>query len=378
MFSSIFSRKEVRDLLSKVSKNPRYHDKKKKDSINYEKFSGLEQPFFLLFDAFMKYEIIIGEDEYLVDFVHHLDLLWYKIDNFHDIYEGVSKILVKFCAKKLGYKNRIEEHRREILEYIYQKYIVDGYLYHAVSSSYVGDICQSGFTPQKYTNFYLRFAELQEEHPDFLKEMDFRHDYVSFTDDFVIACYYATYSPIYFSSFICPPSSKKAEINHYAKRDYISCFQELHRNLKAKNISDDALKKIEDLCNDEWKILRQSEAIPTIMMVKRKYFSKDVIQGIDGILSDKDKSISFLASQIMDYKLDNFVWNQFIPTEEIKFMQIPYSEFIVEKELTKVEVVLPTVKTDEHSEDGKVSFLVLLGSVFILLGVVVSIIMLYQ
>lgn len=378
MFSSVFSKKEVRDLLKKVSENPRYNDKKKKDSINYEKFSGLEQPFFLLFDALIKYEIIIGEEEYLADFVHHLDLLWYKIDNFHDIHDGVCKILVKFCAKKLGYKNKIEEHRREILEYIYQRYIVDGYLYHGVSSIYTNDIQQNGFTPQEYNNFYSRFAELQEEYSSFLKEMDFRHDYVSFTDDFVMACYYATYSPIYFSSFLCPPTSKKAEINSYAKRDYIGCFKDLHHTLKIKNINEDDMKKIEDVCNDEWKLLRQNEAVPTIMMVRRKYFSRDKIQGIESILSDKKTDISFLASQIMDYKLDNLAWNKFVPREEISFIQIPYSEFVVEKEMTKVEIVLPTVREEQHSEDGKVSFLVLLGSVFILLGVLASIMMLYQ
>ena len=120
MLSSIFENEDVVSLLSKVSSSPRYYDKKKKDSINYEKFSGLEQPMFLLFDALFKYQIIIGDDKYLRDYVHHLELLWYKIDNFHDISEGVCKILVKFCAKKLGYKMQIEEHRREILEYIYQ------------------------------------------------------------------------------------------------------------------------------------------------------------------------------------------------------------------------------------------------------------------
>ena len=65
MFSSVFSKKEVISLFKKVAENPRYNDKKKKDSINYEKFSGLEQPFFLLFDALVKYQIIIGDDEYL-------------------------------------------------------------------------------------------------------------------------------------------------------------------------------------------------------------------------------------------------------------------------------------------------------------------------
>lgn len=377
MYSSVFEQKEVRELLDKVAKNPRYNDKKKKDSINYEKFSGLEQPFFLLFDALFKYQLIIGKEEYLTDYLHHLDLLWYKIDNFHDISDGVSKILVKFCAKKLGYKNKIEENRREILEYIYQKYIVEGYLYHGVSDCYISTIQQQGFQPQKYENIYFRFAQLQEEYSSFLTDMDFRHDYVSFTDDFVMACYYATYSPIYFSRFLCPPTSKKAELNSYAKRDYMGCFHELKRMLKAKEISEEISQKIENLCNDEWKLLRQNESKPTVMLVKRSYFGKNKIQGILEILTDKKTDIGILAGQIMDYKYDNLSWKDDIPASEIDFITIPYSDFVVEHEGEKTEVILPTVHSEIGPEDGKVSFLVLLGSVFILLGVVVSIIMLY-
>lgn len=377
MISSIFLRAEVVDLLKKVAKNPRYHDKKKKDSINYEKFSGLEQAFFLLFDAFMKYQIVIQEEEYLGEFVHYLDLLWYKIDNFHDINLGTCKILVKLCAKKLGYKNKMSEHRREILQYIYQKYIEEGYLYHGVSGVYVDSIQTNGFQPQNYKNFYSEFEQLQEKYPSFMKEMDFRHDFVSFTDDFVMACYYATYSPIYFSSFLCPPSLKKAEINSYAKRDYMGCFKELHHTFKVNEVGEEDKRTIEQLCNDQWKLLKQSEVNPTIMMVKRSYFSKDKMPMIQEIFEDLDTDLSILASQIMDYKLDGLSWNQTIPSSQIKFIEIPYSSFVVEKENANIEIVLPTVLEEEKSEDGKVSFLVLLGSVFILLGVLISIIMLY-
>ena len=378
MYSFVFEQKEVRELLDKVAKNPSYNDKKKKDSINYEKFSGLEQTFFLLFDALFKYQLIIGEEEYLPDYVHHLDLLWHKIDNFHDISDGVSKILVKFCAKKLGYKNKVEENRREILEYIYQKYIVEGYFYHGVSDCYVPVIQQHGFQPQKYENLYPKFAKIQEEYSSFLRDMDFRHEYVSFTDDFVMACYYATYSPIYFSHFLCPPTSKKAELNSYAKRDYMGCFRGLKRMLKAKEVNEETSQKIEDICNEEWKLLRQNESKPTIMLVKRSYFDKNKIQGILEILTDKKTDIGILAGQIMDYKYDNLSWKEYIPASEIDFITIPYSDFVVEHEEEKVEVILPTVHPNTSSEDGKVSFLVLLGSVFILLGVVISIIMLYQ
>ena len=67
----------------------------------------------------------------------------------------------------------------------------------------------------------------------------------------------------------------------------------------------------------------------------------------------------------------------FISPNDITFVTIPYANFVVEQEVGSVEVVLPTVHSD-NEEDGKVSFLLLLGSVLILLGVIVSIIMLYQ
>ena len=74
LFSSIFENAEVVRLLSKISTNPRYYDKRKKDSINYEKFSGLEQPIFLAIDSLLKYQILIGDEKYLIDYLRHLDL----------------------------------------------------------------------------------------------------------------------------------------------------------------------------------------------------------------------------------------------------------------------------------------------------------------
>lgn len=378
MLSSIFEQQVVVEFLNKIAHNPRYYDKKKKDSINYEKFSGLEQPFFLVFDSLLKYQILIGDLEHLNDFIHHLDLLWYKIDNFHDINEGTYKILVKFCARKLGFQNKVEEHRREILEYIYQKYIVEGYLYHGISDVYIPSIQEKGFSPQIYENYYSQFEQLQKQYPAFFSDMDFHHNYVSFTDDFIMACYYATYSPFYFSNFLCPQTTKKVELNSYAKRDYIGCFKQLRQSLKAKEVKEEDIRKIEDLCNLEWKLLRQNESKPTIMLVKRSAFSKNLILGIDEILRDKKEDIGVLASHIMDYKLNSLSWKDSISPNDITFVTIPYAKFIIEQEVGPVEVILPTVHPEDNSEDGKVSFLLLLGSALILLGVVVSIIMFYQ
>ena len=381
LFSSIFENAEVVRLLSKISTNPRYYDKRKKDSINYEKFSGLEQPIFLAIDSLLKYQILIGDEKYLIDYLRHLDLLWYKIDNFHDISEGISKILVKFCARKLGFKNKLEEHRREILEYIYQKYVVEGYFFHAVSDVYVSKIKEVGFTPQQYENYYSEFLDIQKKYPAFFADMDFTHDYISFTDDFMMACYYAVYSPIYFSSFLASTvsKSKKVVLNSYARRDYIGCFHTLHCFLKNRELADDVVKEIEDLCNNQWKLLRQNEAHPTIMVVKRSFFSRNSFQGIEDIFQNKKEELSVLASQIMDSRFHSFNWNQVIPSSEIMFVEIPYSKFVVDPFLKedKIDVVF-LEKEDDSNENGKVSLLLLLGSIFILLGVLLTIIMIYQ
>ena len=381
LFSSIFENAEVVRLLSKISTNPRYYDKRKKDSINYEKFSGLEQPIFLAIDSLLKYQILIEDEKYLIDYLRHLDLLWYKIDNFHDISEGISKILVKFCARKLGFKNKLEEHRREILEYIYQKYVVEGYFFHAVSDVYVSKIKEVGFTPQQYENYYSEFLDIQKKYPAFFADMDFTHDYISFTDDFMMACYYAVYSPIYFSSFLASTvsKSKKVVLNSYARRDYIGCFHTLHCFLKNRELADDVVKEIEDLCNNQWKLLRQNEAHPTIMVVKRSFFSRNSFQGIEDIFQNKKEELSVLASQIMDSRFHSFNWNQVIPSSEIMFVEIPYSKFVVDPFLKedKIDVVF-LEKEDDSNENGKVSLLLLLGSIFILLGVLLTIIMIYQ
>ncbi len=376
MLTSIFENKEVKNLLVKISNNPRYYDKKKKDSINYEKFSGLEQPFFLIFDALLKYQIIIQDEVYLVEFVNNLELLWYKIDSFHDISEGISKILVKFCAKKLGYKSKIEEHRKEILEYIYKRYIVDGYFYHGVSYAYVDEIKRHGFYPQKYENYYSKFQILQEKYSAFFTDMDFNHDYVSFTDNFMMACYYAVYSPLYFSKFMCPRVGKNIELNNYAKRDYLGCFQQLKISLREKGLKEDEIEEIERISHDNWKLLKQNEAIPTIMLVKRSYFDKNEITKIEEIIQNSDEDISIVAGRIMDYKFDSFNWDKFIPQNDISFVFLPYSQYVVKKRENEVEIILPTVRS-EKDEDGKVSFLLLLGSSLILLGVLLSILMLY-
>lgn len=375
MFEQLFRNKEVIQLVNKVCNNPRYYGKKKKDSINYEKFSGIEQPLFIVLDALVKYQLIIQDDTLLDEYVRHLDLLMYKIDNFHDISAGIPKILVKFCARKLGYKNKEKEHRKEILQYIYQNYIVDGYFYHGVSDVYKESIQKEGFMPQKYVHLYDKFQLIQEKCPSFFSDMDFSHSYVSFTDDFTLACYYATYVPLYFSNFLCKNtlSFRKIDSDSYFRRDYMACFRNLNIVLQAKECSAEDTKFIQDVCNEEWKLLRQNESIPTILFIKRSALSKDFMVGIEDIYENEEDELSTLASRILDAKYDNLQWDQYIKPEDLEVVSINYYPFL-EKEEKEVIISLPE-EDKEDTQSGKVSALLLAGSTLIILGVLMTIIM---
>ena len=116
------------------------------------------------------------------------------------------------------------------------------------------------------------------------------------------------------------------------------------------------------------------------MLVKRSAFGKDSIHGIEEILQNSKEDIGILAHHIMDYKYDSFNWNLPISSSNIEFVSIPYSKYVVrsifDDEAINIEVIVPN--EEDNTEDGKVSFLLLLGSVLILTGVLFSIIMLYQ
>ena len=102
LLDKILRRKDVCDLIEAIINHPCYNKKKVQSSVNYECFTDVEQPFFLFLDALYKYQIVIGDDLYLDDYIEQLDKLIKKIDNFHDIQFGIYKILGKTCALKLG------------------------------------------------------------------------------------------------------------------------------------------------------------------------------------------------------------------------------------------------------------------------------------
>ncbi len=383
MLDNILKRKDVLKLIEDLKKSSRYYEKKTSDAIDYQFFVSEEQILFTFYDALLKYKIIIDEEFYLREYIDQLDKLFKKLDNINDITLGIHRLICRFATMKLGIKDLNDETEREkILNYIYYKYITEGYYVHGFSSCYKNSIERYGFVPEAYINFYNDFKQVNEILNKYnlnnVLEKDFSKKEVYFTDSFVMGCYYSANSPGYLYNLVCNREYSHLKIKKDAllKGDYDECKKNLKRFLTTLEVSDTDAKNIFYIVEKEWKMLFAEERNISLMLVKRKLFdnssdinlesiindlSISVYEAVDRILSSRNNKISFSKSlsrnDIIVVDLEGFV-----DPDKKKEEDIDYTRVVLLNEFKNVY--------------GKVSTLILLGSILISLGVIVTIILL--
>ncbi len=378
MLDNILRRGDVLNLIKEIGSNNRYNKKEKMDSINYLQFVNVEQPLFILVDALFKYKVIIDDIYLLDDYIEQLDLLFRKLSNFYDIRIGINRLIAKFVAIKLGYKDKIEENRRKILSYVYDRYIANGYLFHSVSDVYVEDIKINGFTPQKYNNLYPEFNEVKNILGNDIMG-DLNEFEVSFTDNFLMAYYYAVNSPMYFYKILCDNYliTKKEDKEAYFKNDYVACFKNLNKVIYKLDLGEAKAKKVRYICNKEWNLLNRSDSCPTVMVVKRSLLLKDDIREYEEILNNTEDDLGDLVGKIIDSRFNNVKCSKKINSADIEFISLfGYKDVERQDSILESDDIIDGDKDVEFVDDyGKVSLLLLIGSMLITFGVILSIIM---
>lgn len=386
VLEKILQKKEVTLLINNLFSNSCYKGKKLNSSINYELTSDVMQPFFILLDAFYKYQIIIDDDEYLDEYVFQVDKLLRKIDNIFDIIAGINRILVRFCALKLKINN-LEDitNRRIILSYIYDKYIVNGYIFHGYSGIYKDQIKNNGFIPEQYTNMYSRFLEIEkifERHNvGSIMDKDFNEKYTYFTDSFMMGCYYAANSPMYFSKLLCGEdldNNKGYDELAYFKNDYYGCFNNLNKVMKICKFNDSEKKRVLKICYDQWKLLQKNSAGINILLLKRSALGLDKLDDIDEILGNCG-NVDFGESinKIIGSRNNKICIIQRISNKDLKFVEIPNYRAIID---LKENCTTKNDRINKNEEKvanayGSASLFAIVGSLFITVGVILTIIM---
>lgn len=386
MLDDLIRREDVSKMLVDICNSARYYNKRTSSSLGYQMYSGSEQLLFLFYDALYKYKIIIEDISYFSEFLEQVDKVIRKIDSFSEIGFGINRIIGRLVAYKLGYSDlESEVVKEEVLRYIYDKYILNGYYVHGFSSHYGKSILENGFIVEDYKNLYPKFIKLQEilkkkKHFSIL-DKDFNLKTVSFTDNFLMGCYYSANAPMYFSKMICRNEfiNESEAVDAYSLGNYDLCLKNLYKMCSKVKLRDSQKNMFLDVFKSEWRLIDKSNCGLALMAVPRK--SLGVNFDIERFIAEcKDLSFVDSVCKMLGQK-NNITVSKYIKIDDIKLINL-YNINKYVKEEKRDSFAAELEKTFIRSDDefafsntyGKVSIMLILGTLLITIGVIITMI----
>ena len=390
MLDEYFSLDIVHQLIQDLTNNPRYNSKTiHKDSnygIHITKYLGL----YILYEAIYKYKVIIDDVYLFEDYVEQIDKLFRKMNDFDDISMGINQLLCNYVSIILDIHDiQLEDNKKEIVSYLYQKYLVDGYYVHGFPTVYEKQIFQNGFDTENYKNHYIEMMKIDSIFRSHgisnVFQKDFQNKVSYFTDDFVMGCYYSSIAPCYLSKFLTNPKFiRKGKIEDFVCSDF-SPFEDDLKSYFTTNFSDTEANYVLKTIKNEWDSLYGVPKRISLMLVPRKiistsipgfheYYQKNgnLYEMVDRILSPKSRNISF-SGKIDSSHIQIFSF-YFPKTNCVKAEK----EIIHKKELEKVEKISIFKRMKMLNTYGVISIFIVAGSCFITLGIIISIIMILR
>lgn len=390
MLDSLLKRGDVSSFIEKIKDNPRYYDKKRDFLGNYQFLVSSEVALYVFYEALLKYKIII-DDIYLFDtYLEQLEKLYRKLDDIEDIRIGINKLVCLMVMEKLGVKDPSNcFDKREVITYIYNKYIVDGYLFHGFSCGYLDSIKKEGFSSEDYENYYDDFQKLNDIFAKYnvihIINKDFSEKSVSLTDDIMHACYYSKYSPMFYYHFLMNEEyfGKRNRKDAFLKDDYLLCTKNLKRFMSDYSFSEEDKKFVNDLVEREWNLLHRCDKTITLLLVDRKkIFKKEKIRLVD-YLKDED-DVFQIVDRLLSSKCNNVKAEFSLDSSEVETVQLDDYPFEKEEvDLKEEEDDYYKYKEEEVTTNfltvyGKASVFMIIGSLFISLGVIFTILMILR
>ena len=111
------------------------------------------------------------------------------------------------------------------------------------------------------------------------------------------------------------------------------------------------------------------------LAVKRNLLLKDNKE-LDTTINNKELELSEVVERVLSSRYDEIECSSKIESKDIEFIELPnYNDLLIKKE-EKTDAELENNETTEYNNElGKVSILILLGSIFIAIGVIITMIM---
>ena len=384
MLDEFLKRGDVETFIKEIKTNEKYFAKRNESFPSRSFTVSSELALYIFYDALYKYRVILN-DIYLFDeYLEQLELLFRKLDNFEDVMIGINKLICKMVIVKLDIKDiESKEARKQILSYIHGHYIINGYFIHGFNSSYSSTIEKDGFSPEEYENYYERFQKINEIFAKYnvirIVDKDFTKKRVYFTDDTIMGCYYSTYAPMFYYSFLTSEDyfGKLGRQDGYLIDNYDVVISRLKRFMSNNLFSKSEQRTVLKTIDEEWNILNRSPRKVALLFVKR---SKVVGSSNDKLRDylESDKDLEEIVDRIFSSKYGDVVIDKMIRYGDYQLLLLDdfYQQNSVEKEDKSVPVAKRSFQL--ANSYGMASILLILGSFCITLGVIFTIIMILR
>lgn len=389
LFESL-KNKDVRTFLQQTLTKDCYKSIEPPESLKNNYYLEKNFAFFIAIDAIVKFEQVINDDNLIDEYIEQLKRIFKKFTNYNDIKKGIYLFLEKALSEKIDISGKShEEKRAQLLYYVYDKYIVNGYFYFGFCSNYTNEITCLGLRKE---NFILdeRLEKINQIISKVGTENLFKRENTSITDNVIVAIYFALLSPSYISDLSTSSYLKSKKYNKDCL--FFKNLDEIRNNLltlsKEKRLNN---KDTSDVINnfvETYSSDKVNNTKPCIALIKRSTILKNELKDIQEIINNKDESIASSLSLIMESRYNSYEIENDIAPSEIRIIELPkYSEFllglsnfaIVNKNIDIVQDDFKISEEDiitnkEVNAYGAVS-VAIVGSILIIAGLIISVIL---
>ena len=332
-----------------------------KEDTTYSQYSLL-----IAMDLVIKYQIIITDDNYNDYFLNNLEIICKDYTSHQDLIIKGNRLLVDLVSKKINVSTNNSTDKKQILKYIYDKYIVNGYCFHSFPSIYKNEVEENGLTTKidiKEQNDLKKINYIFNNHNYtniITRDLNCKTKPIYVTDSPAMAYFYAFRSPEYMASLTSTSKYyeyiKGYDKNAFYEKDYTKCKSNLTLLCKHVDMTTKEENTVIKTFDKRWNKLKMSESVPCIAFIKRSDLAKDFLNDINEIINSVDKiDLDILVSRILDSKYPIIRRYSDINSLDLSVITMPSYREIKNNEIQtkKVPTVILNVKTIEQPEEDQ-------------------------
>ncbi len=405
MLDKILARTDVKELLHKALTDTRFNSKDQEFSPNSSLFIYNLYSVIIAMDSIIKFSIIVDDDKYVEEFIGQLRRMLKRLDTKEDLMYGESKLLCQIVSRILNIEDIDDyESKKQIISYIYDKYIVNGYMFYSFNSKLKDKFLLDGIDPRNLEIPYTKLRQVSHIFNDHgylnLIRINYEDDvHIEITSSPGLAYLKALASPSYISDLCTNKeymNDDKYDKGAIYRKDYEACRNNIIKFCKNGNYSLKDMTIIMNLLVTEWNRLDITASHPAIAFIKRSALGRNYLKDFRQILLKAEKQdVAKTIQELMEDKNEFEIRYTPITKNEMFIRELPsYEEIYNELEAfvfqSEKQIILNEDYMDDFKEEiypnylhkalnsyGKSTILGLLGILMITLGATLIILLTY-